>query len=197
MAESVQTALVPYDQARKALAECKRVDEVKKIKDQADAMRLYATRAKDRQLLIDAVEISAMAERRLGELIAEEQKRGELDCGKGGDRRSRSKNTTVKTLSDLGIDKHLSSDAQRLAGYSDSEFKEVITRWRQEAAATDRNRITINMLAYARTIFPTKRDKNVAGAADTDADITKAENAVTNETDHRGRWCEAARPRLD
>ena len=186
MAESVQTALVPYDQARKALAECKRVDEVKKIKDQADAMRFYATRAKDRQLLMDAVEISAMAERRLGELIAEEQKRGKLDRGKGGDRRSRSKNTTVKTLADLGIDKHLSSDAQRLAGYSESEFKEVITQWRQDAAATDRNRITINMLAYARTIFPTKGDKNVAGAADTDADKTKAENAVTNETDHRG-----------
>ena len=65
MAESVQTALVLYDQALKALAECKRVDDVKKIKDQADAMRFYATRAKDRQLLMDAVEIAAKAERRL------------------------------------------------------------------------------------------------------------------------------------
>jgi hypothetical protein len=180
MAKAVQRsaamtkALVPYEEARKALADCKRVDEAKGIKDKADAMRVYATQAKDRQLFMDAVEISANAQRKLGELLAEAKKRGDLDRGKGGDRRSRSKNTTVK-LSDLGIDKHLSSAAQRLAKYSQPQFEKVIQDWRKEAA--DGSRVTVNMLTYAKTKY---RPKHKEKPTKTGSNETQVKHGETN-----------------
>jgi N6-adenosine-specific RNA methylase IME4 len=72
------TDLIRYDAACKALAAAKRVDDVKSIKDKAEAMRQYARQIKNPQLEADAWEIRKRAEARLGELSAA------LDASKGG-----------------------------------------------------------------------------------------------------------------
>jgi N6-adenosine-specific RNA methylase IME4 len=64
------TELVKYDAACRALAEAKRVDEAKVIKDQAEAIRAYARQIKNPQLEADAWEIRKRAEDKLGELSA-------------------------------------------------------------------------------------------------------------------------------
>lgn len=107
--------LVLYNTAIRALAQCKRVDEVKHIRDQAMAIVVYAKQAKDRQLLEDATDIRMDAERKAGRLLASMVKnKGARGLGKAGLR-----DTTAPRLVELGINKTQSMRWQQLAALSE------------------------------------------------------------------------------
>jgi N6-adenosine-specific RNA methylase IME4 len=98
--------LIRYDAACKALAAAKRVDEVKNIKDKAEALRAYAKQAKNPQLEADAWEIRKRAEDRLGELSAAlDRNPGATRKGTARGRRlpAGGKTSKAKTLKDAGI----------------------------------------------------------------------------------------------
>jgi len=66
------TALVWFDQARQALAHAKTLDEVKDIRDKAEALRLYTKQAGEGLEMQNwCAEIKLRAERRAGELLKE------------------------------------------------------------------------------------------------------------------------------
>ena len=147
---SALPALSRYDTARRALAEAKTFDEVMNIADQASAIKEYARRAKDRQLEIDAAEIRIRAERRLGEMLA--QIKATTGLAKGGTPyRDTFTGPDLKpverapTLDEIGIDKNLSSRAQKLASISDRAIEARIAGWRGKAER-DAGRVTADIL---------------------------------------------------
>src|ERR1700758_1560271 len=115
------TALIRYDAARKAIAAAHRVDEAKKIRDKAEAVRTYAKLAGDVEMQNMACEIRLRAERRAGQLLLEMEKnpgtRGEGRPRKDGTkRRSASFIALPPKLDEIGITKDQSSKWQRLSG---------------------------------------------------------------------------------
>jgi len=139
------TDLIRYETAKAALAECRTVDEVKAVHDKAEAVRIYARMANDVQLEIDAAEIRLRAERRMGLLIRE------MNLHKGG--RPKVKTGTDEEpvsepvkLADLGVDKKLSSRAQKVGGIADRAFEAMLNRMRQEMAES-RVRVSLDLVS--------------------------------------------------
>ena len=133
------TALIRYDAARKAIASAYRVDEAKKIRDKAEAVRTYARLAGDLQLQNQACEIRLRAERRAGQLLLEMEKnpgtRGTGRPRKDGTKVERSSMTTAHPpkLEDFGVTKDQSSKWQRLALLVDeSTFERALVQAREK-----------------------------------------------------------------
>ncbi len=142
-------ALTKYDAARYALSVAVEVDEVKDIRDKAEAMAAYARQAKDTELVQWATEIKVRAERRAGQMLAEMPKaKGEILRG----------NTMVprgneaKTLADIGITKNESSRWQKLAAVTDTQFEEAVATAKEVAGEVT----TAAMLRAAKACEPPK-----------------------------------------
>lgn len=136
------TALVRYEAARRALAEAKTVDEVRDLLGVAEAMRAYGRQAKDKSLENDAKEIRWRAMRRLGEMIKAQKATVGLNKGVRGQLKGRDASggaaveppeDSAPTLDDAGIDKKLSSRAQKYAEMGEGSFERLVARCRAYA----------------------------------------------------------------
>jgi N6-adenosine-specific RNA methylase IME4 len=146
-------AILRYDAACRAIAEAKSVDEAKDLADKAEAVRIYARQAKNRQLEIDAAEIRLRAERRLGELLIEHKRtvglatgtRGQL-VGPGviGGRDDRPPIERLN-LATLGVSKDLSARCQQLAAVPADRFETDLGAWR-ERVGRENERVTLAVL---------------------------------------------------
>lgn len=117
------TQLVRYEAARHALQVAHSVDEVKDIRDKAQAMAAYAKQANDTQLVEWATEIKVRAERRAGEMLRE------MDVSPGRPQKS----STDTRISDLGISYDQSSRWQKLAAIPEDRFEQAVTAAKQTA----------------------------------------------------------------
>jgi N6-adenosine-specific RNA methylase IME4 len=148
------TQLVKYSAAVSALAACVRVDEAKGIRDQAEAMRVYARQANNRDMEITAAEIRLRAEFRLGELIMAQKATVGLNAGsRGAGRPAKAKGASAKAapkdtrpkLADVGVSHKLSMRSQRLASQTPTQFAKRLLAWRQQAEASA-ERVSVDLM---------------------------------------------------
>lgn len=134
------TGVSRYDEACRAVSAARTIDEAKDIRDKAEAMRVYAKQAKNRELEADAAEIRFRAERRIGQMIAEQRENGGLAKG-GAPVITGSKSDpvieTVPTLADAGVDKHLADRARKYAAVSEPAFEAKLAGWRESCLDED------------------------------------------------------------
>jgi hypothetical protein len=147
------TTLVIYDAACRTLAEARRVDEVKDIRDKAVAMAIYARQAKNRDLEADAIEIRMRATRKLDQLRQAQKETVGLHKG-GGDQRSDhrgSKNPGDRpTLASQGIDKNLAKQARALGALSPERFEQVLADARDATTRAYRNVVNAAIIEQER-----------------------------------------------
>ena len=123
-------ALVRYDAARKAIAAAHRVDEVKQIRDKAEAVRVYAKQARDLEMQNMAAEIRLRAERRAGQLLVEMRETGQRQAK---DRGRPKKLSGTSTLPQLGLTRDQSSKWQQLAGrIDDATFERALIQTKEK-----------------------------------------------------------------
>lgn len=154
--------LIKYNQACKALAEAKAVDEVKSIRDKAEAMRAYAHQAKNKELETDAWEIRIRAERRIGELIKAQKETVGLNKGAVPGKTGSKGNPvldTRPTLASVGINKPLANRARQLEKIPEQKFEKLIANGRQRISE-EKERVSVDLLREGeRTI---KKERKAA-----------------------------------
>jgi N6-adenosine-specific RNA methylase IME4 len=158
------TSLIKYDAACRALAEAKAVDEVKDIRDQAMAMRLYARQAKNRQLEADALELRLRAERRVGEMMAAQPKaKGGAEPGVGRRGNAGSEETRIDapiTYAEAGIDKNLANRARSFAAMPQNDFENLVQGARQSAErGIERTVVKAAEIAAARESYDARKEQ--------------------------------------
>jgi N6-adenosine-specific RNA methylase IME4 len=151
--------LALYDAACRALAEAKAVDEVKDIRDQAVALRVYAKQAKNRQLEADAFEIRLRAEKRVGEMMAAQRESVGL-APAGNPNWVSEKPDSPPTLADAGIDKNLANRARKLHALPSSEFERVVADGRQAIErGVERQVLRAVEIAAARETYDARKEQ--------------------------------------
>ena len=138
------TGLIRYEDACRALAEIRTVDEAKGIRDRSVALAVYARQAKNRDLEADAVEIRMRATRRIDELRQAQKETIGLAFGARGLGTSeavRGIENPAPTLASQGIDKNLAKRARALGALSGGQFEEAVNRARGNVANAVKNAV--------------------------------------------------------
>jgi hypothetical protein len=170
-------------EARRLLAEAKTIDEVKRIRNLADAYRYCMKKRGDSLAAQNTASVIAVrADKRIGKLLGDMKETGERDAGKGGDRKSRSQNRTVK-LSDLDTDKKESSRCQAASAIADEKFEEIV----EEIAAAGKPVTTEAILKAAKAEAKKAADeaKRQQAAEDAAKLATEGNRGVVRHGDFR------------
>jgi N6-adenosine-specific RNA methylase IME4 len=130
------TTLAQYERARAALAEATTINEVLPLLDEIAHVKLYAKQIADRELLADASAFQMKAERRLGIVIQAAKEAGHFKQGK---RRQPGESAEPEhsraTLEEVGVDRKLSSRAQKAASISERAYEAMIEARRAHIAS--------------------------------------------------------------
>lgn len=147
------SSLALLSQAHRAIAEARSLDEIKGIRDKAEAARKYAQAAgMGLEIQNYAAEVKLRAERRAGQLLAKLKLHG-------GDRREATADERV-TLDEIGVTKDQSSRWQLTAAVPEKSFERYVSETRQEQGEVT----TAGLVRIAREIRAKERNRAKAKA---------------------------------
>jgi hypothetical protein len=135
-----------YKSACRALVEARDIVSVKDVADRALAIKEYGRLAADKTLEIDAAELRIEAEIKLGKMLLAAKDIGQVAVGRP--KKCSYEEQFRVTLDEAGIDRKLSSRAQKLASISERAMGARLAAWRQ-AAEKGAGRVTVNLLRGA------------------------------------------------
>jgi len=152
--------LLHFNRARRELELATTIDEVKQIRDKAEAMRAYARQAQySLEMQNKCAEIKLRAERRLGEMLQDagiaERRGNNLLRG-----RTMQPRDEAPSLEELGVSKSQSSRCQFIARLSNEQFEEKI----QEIKESGKELTSKGMVDFARYL---EREQTRASERDT------------------------------
>ena len=115
--------LILWDKMKTAVSDCYSVDEIAKLRNQAEAYRYALRQAKESpEVIRKAEEIKLRAERRAGELLKETPKnKGQILRGNSLEPRE-----NIQTLKEIGITKDQSSKWQKIADIPEDKFENYL-----------------------------------------------------------------------
>lgn len=165
---SNEIELPRYDRMCHAIAICHRIDEAKKIRDKAEALRAYARQAQNRDAEVQLAEIKVRAERRCGELLRDMAEAGERAPVRG-------KASDKPRLVDLGLHRSESSRYQMIAAVPEKRFEAHLA----ERKAAGRPVTSMGLRAISR---PPKDCVNEF------LEVLKAIERISECNLHAGQW---------
>jgi N6-adenosine-specific RNA methylase IME4/nucleotide-binding universal stress UspA family protein len=133
-----------YETACRALAAAVRVDEVKSVLDVSVAIEAYARQAKNKDLEADAVVLRQRGKRRLGEILIEAKRVGQIADGRPKTVPDSEQFPRV-TLEGAGIDRKLSMSCQKTAKISAAAHEAMIAKMREEIVSGRRSLDTLKV----------------------------------------------------
>jgi len=117
------TQLIKWERAKQAIIEAKTIDEVKTIRDKAEAMRAYAKQiGESHQVQNDIADIKIRAEHHIGQMLQEM----ELVPGRPAINSSSRNHLSNPTLTDLGISKRQSYKWQHIAKLPEEQLEKCV-----------------------------------------------------------------------
>lgn len=153
--------LVHFNRAKAELAKATKIDEVKEIRDKAEALRVYARQAGESlEMQNQCAEIKLRAERRGGEILKEQEKH---EGGRPTKNQSHDATSLEPPkLSDLGISKSQSSRWQAIAGLPEEDFERHIA----ETKDKERELTTVGILKLAQKLKIKERNRGTPRGLD-------------------------------
>lgn len=178
--------LAVLNQASRILAEATSLDEIKTIRDKAEAARNYVKAAKlGLELQNHAAEVKLRAERKAGSVLKTLRLRG-------GDRKSKGHRDSLK-LDDLGISRNQSKRWQQIAAVPDVEFNQYL-----KGMNSDGREITsAGLLRIASKHVPTVRSgarSSLASTISVVADGNPNHDAIDELKNHCQLLADVLRP---
>jgi hypothetical protein len=122
-------------------------------------MRAYARMANDTQMEMDAAELRLRAERRLGIMLTEAKRSGQVAEGRPKNCAPEEQFSRVR-LDDAGIDRKLSARSQKVGGIGEQAFEAMVDGIRDRIAAGAR--ISMDISAQDKKIKRAERERALA-----------------------------------